>query len=175
MVNSSHEFSVWWVDHVTSWLVPNWHAQNFIACISVNHSLKIDTSAQSFSEPFTESRTKPTNPTYPSDLTKLPSHCLRCWVVIFSLLAATPASRTPHFIHNQQIRIQPEIVVTGQLADMPTRGLPTRGLDISRTGQLAARLDNSHTSQLADWTSHGLDNSQSRRCRQKNENWTSKT
>ena len=26
--------------------------------------------------------------------------------------------------------------VTGQLADMPTRGLPTRGLDISRTGQL---------------------------------------
>ena len=33
--------------------------------------------------------------------------------------------------------------VTGQLADTPTRGLPTRGLDISRTGQLAAR-------QLAD-------------------------
>jgi len=28
-------------------------------------------------------------------------------------------------------------VVTGQLADPPTRGLPTRGLDISRTGQLA--------------------------------------
>jgi len=27
--------------------------------------------------------------------------------------------------------------VTGQLADTPTRGLPTRGLDISRTGQLA--------------------------------------
>ena len=26
--------------------------------------------------------------------------------------------------------------VTGQLADTPTRGLPTRGLDISRTGQL---------------------------------------
>ena len=28
-------------------------------------------------------------------------------------------------------------LVTGQLADTPTRGLPTRGLDISRTGQLA--------------------------------------
>jgi len=27
--------------------------------------------------------------------------------------------------------------VTGQLADTPIRGLPTRGLDISRTGQLA--------------------------------------
>ena len=27
--------------------------------------------------------------------------------------------------------------VTGQLADTPTRGLPARGLDISRTGQLA--------------------------------------
>jgi len=29
------------------------------------------------------------------------------------------------------------MTVTGQLADTPTRGLPTRGLDISRTGQLA--------------------------------------
>ena len=28
-------------------------------------------------------------------------------------------------------------MVTGQLADTPTRGLPTRGLDKSRTGQLA--------------------------------------
>jgi len=28
-------------------------------------------------------------------------------------------------------------VVTGQLADTPTRGLPTRGLDESRTGHLA--------------------------------------
>ena len=28
-------------------------------------------------------------------------------------------------------------MVTGQLADTPTRGLPTRGLDDSRTGQLA--------------------------------------
>jgi len=27
--------------------------------------------------------------------------------------------------------------VTGQLADTPTHGLPTRGLDISQTGQLA--------------------------------------
>ena len=36
-------------------------------------------------------------------------------------------------------------MVTGQLADTPTRGLPTRGLDISQTGQ------------LADWTSRGLD------------------
>ena len=34
--------------------------------------------------------------------------------------------------------------VTGQLADTPTRGLPTRGLDISRTGQ------------VADWTTRGL-------------------
>jgi len=38
-------------------------------------------------------------------------------------------------------------LVTGQLADTPTRGLSTRGLDISRTGQLAG------------WTSRGLDNS----------------
>jgi len=30
----------------------------------------------------------------------------------------------------------PPLLVTGQLADTPTRGLPTRGLDISRTGQL---------------------------------------
>jgi len=28
-------------------------------------------------------------------------------------------------------------MVTGQLADTPTRGLPTRGLDDSRTGHLA--------------------------------------
>ena len=34
--------------------------------------------------------------------------------------------------------------VTGQLADTPTRGLPTGGLDISRTGQ------------LADWTTRSL-------------------
>ena len=30
-----------------------------------------------------------------------------------------------------------ELMVTGQLADTPTRGSPTRGLDKSRTGQLA--------------------------------------
>ena len=63
---------------------------------------------------------------------------------------------------------------SGQLADTPTRGLPTRGLDDSRTGHIAdwstRGLDNSRTSQLADWTSRGLDNSWSRRCRQKNEN-----
>jgi len=41
-------------------------------------------------------------------------------------------------------------MITGQLADSPTRGLPTRGLDISRT------------SQLGDWRSRGLDNSRSR-------------
>jgi len=35
-------------------------------------------------------------------------------------------------------------MVTGQLADTPTRGLPTRGLDISWTGQ------------VADWTTRGL-------------------
>jgi len=50
------------------------------------------------------------------------------------------------------------VALTGQLADTPSRGLPTRGLDFSRTGQ------------LEDWTSRGLDNSRSRRCRQKNEN-----
>ena len=46
-------------------------------------------------------------------------------------------------------------MVTGQLADTPTRGLPTRG------------LDDSQTRQLAYWTSRGLDNSRSRRCCQK--------
>jgi len=40
--------------------------------------------------------------------------------------------------------------VTGQLADTPTRGLPTRG------------LVNSRTSQIADWTSQGLVNSRTR-------------
>jgi len=34
-------------------------------------------------------------------------------------------------------------MVTGQLADTPTRGLSTRGLDNSRTGQ------------VADWTTRG--------------------
>ena len=49
--------------------------------------------------------------------------------------------------------------VTGQLADTPTRGLPTRGLDDSRTGHLAhwstRRLDNSRTGQVVDWTTRG--------------------
>jgi len=52
-------------------------------------------------------------------------------------------------------------MITGQLADSPTRGLPTRGLDISRT------------SQLGDWRSRGLDNSRSREW-PKNENYARK-
>jgi len=44
-------------------------------------------------------------------------------------------------------------MVTGQLSDTPTRGLPTRRLDISRTGQHS--LDNLRASQLADWTTRG--------------------
>ena len=52
-----------------------------------------------------------------------------------------------------------EFMVTGQLADKPTRGLPTRGLDDSRTGHLAdwstRGLDNSRTGQVADWTTRG--------------------
>jgi len=51
-------------------------------------------------------------------------------------------------------------MVTGQLADTPTRGLPTRGLDISRTGQFAdyktRALVNSLTGQVTDWTTCGL-------------------
>jgi len=49
--------------------------------------------------------------------------------------------------------------VTGQLADTPTRGLPTRGLDDSQTGHLAdwstRGQDNSRTGQVADWTTRG--------------------
>ena len=48
--------------------------------------------------------------------------------------------------------------VTGQLADTPTRGLPTRGLDDSRTGHLADWSTRGYR-QLAYWTSRGLDNS----------------
>jgi len=33
-----------------------------MSCISVNHSLKIDTSVQSFSEPYTENSTNPATP-----------------------------------------------------------------------------------------------------------------
>jgi len=51
-------------------------------------------------------------------------------------------------------------VVTGQLADTPTRGLPTRGLDDLRTGQLvdwtSRVLDKSRTGQLADTPMRGL-------------------
>jgi len=50
-------------------------------------------------------------------------------------------------------------MVTGQLADTPTRGLPTRGLDDSRTGHLAdwstRGLNNFRTRQVADWTTRG--------------------
>jgi len=52
-----------------------------------------------------------------------------------------------------------EVGVTGQLADTPIRGLPTRGLDDSRTGHIVdwstRGLDNSRTGQVADWTTHG--------------------
>jgi len=44
-------------------------------------------------------------------------------------------------------------LVTGQLADTPTRRLPTHGLDILWTSQLAdwtSQLDKSRTGQLAD-------------------------
>jgi len=51
-------------------------------------------------------------------------------------------------------------MVTGQLVDTPTRGLPTRGLEDSRTGHVAdwstRRLDNSRTGQVAYWTTRGL-------------------
>jgi len=51
------------------------------------------------------------------------------------------------------------IMVTGQLADTPTRGLPSRGPDNSRTGHLAdwstRGLHNSRTGQVADWTTRG--------------------
>jgi len=40
-------------------------------------------------------------------------------------------------LENQQAFGHCSIGVTGQLADTPTRGLPTRGLDKWRTGQLA--------------------------------------
>jgi len=48
--------------------------------------------------------------------------------------------------------------VTGQLTNTPTRGLPTRGLVSSQTGQLMDQssrgLDNSSTGQLADDTTY---------------------
>ena len=51
-----------------------------------------------------------------------------------------------HVVNEQKVCLLPEAVkpstavydtVTGQLADTPTRGLPTRGLDDSRTGHFA--------------------------------------
>ena len=50
-------------------------------------------------------------------------------------------------------------LVTGQLADKPTRGQITRGLDNSRTGQLVDWITRGYTGQLADWSTRGLDNS----------------
>jgi len=50
-------------------------------------------------------------------------------------------------------------MVTGQLADTPTRGLPTRGLDKSRTGQLAV----SHATKRSK-TKHGKSPVASARC-----------
>ena len=49
-------------------------------------------------------------------------------------------------------------VVTGQLADTPTRGLPTRGLDDSRYWTSRGWV-NLRTRQLMYWTNRGLDNS----------------
>ena len=67
-----------------------------------------------------------------------------------------------------------DVGVAGQLADTPTRGLPTRGLDDSRTGH-PADWSNSRTRQLAYWTSRGLDKSRTgqlavSRMAKKNEN-----
>jgi len=63
-------------------------------------------------------------------------------------------------LHSCPPEVRVAISVTGQLADTPTHGLPTCGLDDSRIGQWTSRgLVNSRTRQLADWTSRGLDNS----------------
>jgi len=58
-------------------------------------------------------------------------------------------SACPHwrYIHDQES----SLMVTGQLADMPTHGLPTCGLGILWT----RRLLNSRTGQVADWTTCG--------------------
>jgi len=49
-------------------------------------------------------------------------------------------------------------MVSGQLADTPTRGLPTHELDNLWTGYLAD-WSTQKTSQLLDWASRRLDNS----------------
>jgi len=63
------------------------------------------------------------------------------------------------FISVRCRRQRPGLMVTGQLADTPTRGLPTRRLDDSQTGHLAdwstRGLDSSRTGQVADWTTRG--------------------
>ena len=57
------------------------------------------------------------------------------------------------------LNLQWQQLVTGQLADAPTRVLPTCGLVVSRTGQVAdwtaRRLVKSRTRQLVDWSSRG--------------------
>ena len=63
------------------------------------------------------------------------------------------------FVHARCAAAPYVVLVTGQLVDTPTRGLPTRGLDDSRTGYLAVwsthALVNSRTGQVADWTTRG--------------------
>ena len=69
-------------------------------------------------------------------------------------------STSSGFSQTQQPRFkQATSSVTGQLVDTPTRGLPTRGLDDSRTRHLVdwstRGLDNSRTGQVTDWTTRG--------------------
>ena len=74
-LNSSPTLFIWIFSEAIHW------KQNFISYISVNHSLKINTSAQSFSEPFTENSTNRREPdiqlyslhvekSYPDPITK---------------------------------------------------------------------------------------------------------
>jgi len=71
--------------------------------------------------------------------------CCFSWTFCFAAGTLHHFSYPSGLLDNSRIR---------QLADSPTRGLPTRGLDISRTGQLAywtsRRRDKSQTGQLAD-------------------------
>jgi len=52
-----------------------------------------------------------------------------------SVIAHDATQSADHRYHSEHSTLFD--LATGQLADTPTRGLPTRGLDISRTGQLA--------------------------------------